>query len=85
MPNPTSPAKYIPTLARQGKWTDHVKVTPEQLAILNGPETDWPTAPKSEYDFTGFDETLLGSKVPPPGVYPRVLFSPEDVPSWRRG
>jgi hypothetical protein len=78
--NPDIATKSIPTLARQGKWTDHVKVTPEQLAILTGPETDWPTAPKSEYDFTGFNTKLLGSKVPPPGVYPRLLFSPEDVP-----
>ena len=70
----------IPSLARQGKWTDHVKVTPEQLAVLNGPETDWPTAPKSQYDYTGFNAKLLGSKVPAPGVYPRLLFSPEDVP-----
>ncbi len=70
----------MPTLSRQGKWTDHVRVTPEQLAILNGPETEWPTAPKSEYDLTGFNARLLGSPVPSPGVYPRLLFSPEDVP-----
>jgi len=78
--DPDIATKYIPTLARQGKWTDHVKVTPEQLQLLNGPETQWPTAPQSEYDLAGFNTKLLGSKVPPPGVYPRVLFSPEDVP-----
>ncbi len=78
--DPDIATKYIPTLARQGKMTDHVKVTPEQWAILNGPPTQWPTAPKSEYDFTGFNKKLLGSKVPPPGVYPRLLFSAEDVP-----
>jgi hypothetical protein len=78
--DPDIATQYIPTLKRQGKWTDHVKVTPEQLKILNGPETKWPTAPQSSYDFTGFNFKLLGSKVPPPGVYPRVLFSPEDVP-----
>ncbi len=82
--NPDIATKNIPTLARQGKWTDHVKVTPQQLAIVNGPETVWPTAPRSEYDFNGFNETLLGSKVPPPGVYPRLLFSPEDVPMLAR-
>jgi len=27
------------------------------------------------------DVTVFGSKVPPPGVWPRVLFSPEDVPA----
>jgi hypothetical protein len=78
--DPDIATRSIPTLARQGKWTDHVKVTPEQLAILNGPETEWPTAPKSEYDYTGFNQKLLGSKVPPPGVYPRLFFSEEDIP-----
>ena len=78
--DPDVVTRSIPTLKRQGKWTDHVKVTPEQLAILNGPETKWPSAPKSEYNLTGFDFKLLGSKVPKPGVYPRILFNSEDVP-----
>ncbi len=78
--DPDIATRYVPTLALQGKWTDHVKVTPEQRAALDGPETVWPTTPKSEYDYTGFNKSLLGSKVPPPGVYPRVLFSPQDVP-----
>jgi hypothetical protein len=72
--------RSIPALKRQGKWTDHVKVTPEQLALLDGPETEWATAPEKDYDLRGFDQKLLGSKVPPPGVYPRLLFSAEDVP-----
>ncbi|MEY3897515.1 MAG: hypothetical protein RLZZ214_3036 [Verrucomicrobiota bacterium] len=70
----------IPNLSRQGKWTDHVKVTPEQLAILNGPETEWTTAPEKDHDFSGFDRSILGSEVPPPGVYPRLLFTAGDVP-----
>ncbi|MGA2500329.1 MAG: hypothetical protein ABSH20_21515, partial [Tepidisphaeraceae bacterium] len=78
--DPDIATRHIPTLKRQGKWTDHVKVTPQQLALLNGPETAWKTTPQSQYDLTGFNAQLLGSKVPPPGVYPRVLFSPEDVP-----
>jgi hypothetical protein len=78
--DPDIATRYIPALRRQGKWTDHVKATPWQLALLAGPETRWPTAPRSQYDFRGFDARLLGSKVPPPGVYPRVLFSPQDVP-----
>jgi hypothetical protein len=78
--DPDIATKYIPTLAQQGRMTDHIKVTPEQWALLNGPVTPWPTAPKSSYDFTGFNAKLLGSGVPPPGVYPRLLFSPEDVP-----
>lgn len=78
--DPDIATKYIPTLARQGKWTDHIRATPEQMKLLNGPETKWPTVPRSDYDLTGFNARLLGSRVPPPGVYPRVLFSPEDVP-----
>ena len=78
--DPDIATKWIPTLAKQGKWTDHVKATPEQLKILAGAETKWPTATASEFDFAGFNKKLLGSKVPPPGVYPRVLFSPDDVP-----
>jgi hypothetical protein len=83
--DPSIAARYIPKLTRQGQWTDHVKVTPSQIALLNGPETEWPTAPKSEYDFSGFNAKLLGSKVPPAGVYPRLLFSPEDVPALAPG
>ena len=71
----------IPTLKRQGVWTEHVKVSQEDLALLNGPETKWHTAPAASYDTNGFNAGLLGSKVPPPGVYPRVLFSPEDLPA----
>jgi hypothetical protein len=78
--DPDIATQAIPTLKTQGKWTDHVKVTPEQMAILNGPATDFPTAPKSDYDESGFNKSILGTKVPPPGVYPRLLFSPDDVP-----
>ncbi|MEI7948053.1 MAG: hypothetical protein WCJ02_15235 [bacterium] len=74
------PPKYIAVLKKQGVVTEHVKATPEQLAILNGPETKWETTPKYKFDETGFNKKMLGSKVPPPGVYPRILFSPEDVP-----
>ena len=78
--DPDIATRSIPNLTRQGKWTDHVKVTPEQLAILNGPETAWRSAAKEDYDLHGFNQKLLGSKVPPPGVYPRLLFNAEDVP-----
>ena len=79
--DPDIAAHWIPTLRRQGNWTNYVKVTPEQWQTLTGPETVWPATPKSAYDFSGFDKKLLGSAVPPPGVYPRVLFSPQDVPA----
>ena len=78
--DPDIATKYIPTLQRQGKWTDHVKTTPEQLKLLAQPEPNWPLTPTSEYDYRGFNATLLGSKVPAPGVYPRLLFSPDDIP-----
>ena len=73
--------KHIPTLARQGTWTNHARATPEQLASLNGPATEWEGAPQEAYELAGFNHALLGSAVPPPGVYPRLLFSPEDVPA----
>ena len=79
--DPSIAPTIIPTLKRQGVWTDHIKVSAGDLTLLNGPETKWPTAPASSYDTNGFNASLLGSKVPPPGVYPRVLFSPEDLPA----
>jgi len=79
--DPSIAATIIPTLKTQGVWTEHVKVSTENLSLLNGPETKWPTTPLSSYDTNGFNAALLGSKVPAPGVYPRILFSPEDVPA----
>ncbi|MFP5039897.1 hypothetical protein [Parasediminibacterium sp. JCM 36343] len=78
--DPDIATQYIPTLKRQGKWTDFVKVTPEQQKVLDGPETDWQFTPASKYDYTGFNTRLLGSKVPAPGIYPRILFSEADIP-----
>ena len=81
--DPDIATEYIPLLKRQGKWTQWVKHTPEQLEMLEGPETDWPLVPRAEFNYEGFDPTMLGSQVPPPGVYPRLLFSPEDLPMLR--
>ena len=79
--NPDIATQNIPWLKSQKEWTEHAKVTPEQLEELeNGTEKEWNTVPKSEYDFSGFNFKLLGSKVPAPGIYPRLLFSPEDIP-----
>ncbi|HVU37589.1 MAG TPA: hypothetical protein VHC95_04600 [Opitutales bacterium] len=78
--DPSLVAKYIPRLVMQGQWSDRVNFTPEQAKLLDGPATKWPEVPQSSYDLAGFNAKLLGSKVPPPGVYPRLLFSPEDVP-----
>ncbi len=80
--DPDIALQFIPSLTRQGKWTQHVKVTPEQLAIIEGDETtEWPTTPTSAYQYEGFNTALLGAKVPPPGQYPRILFSEADVPT----
>ncbi len=80
--DPDIATRHLPALAAQGKWTDHVKVSPEQLALLNGPATDWPGVPRSAYDESGIARSVFGSPVPPPGVYPRVLLSPEDIPAF---
>lgn len=82
--DPAIAARYIPRLKAQGMWTEHATATPEQLKTLAGPEAEWPETPRNEYDFTGFNRTLLGSKVPAPGIYPRLLFSPEDLPALRQ-
>jgi hypothetical protein len=83
--DPAIATKYIPTLKAQGKWTDHARVKPADLkALEEGKETEWKFTPKSEYDYAGFNQSLLGSKVPAPGVYPRLLFSPEDLPMLRK-
>ena len=78
--DPAIATRWVPALKRQGPWTNYVKFTTQDLKIYSGSETKWPSAPKSSYDYSGFNSLLLGSKVPPPGVYPRVLFSPEDLP-----
>ncbi|MEB3375273.1 hypothetical protein SFC43_25650 [Bacteroides sp. CR5/BHMF/2] len=83
--DPDIAIRYIPYLHKQGKWTDHARVTKEQLKDLEeGEETEWPLTPESEYNLNGFNSTLLGSKVPSPGVYPRILFSPQDIPMLKR-
>ena len=67
--DPDIAIRYIPYLHKQGKWTDHARVTKEQLKDLEeGEETEWPLTPESEYNLNGFNSTLLGSKVPSPGV-----------------
>lgn len=79
--DPDMTMNYIPLLKEQGKWTEHARVSPEMLNELEeSPETVWPETPRDKYNFSGFNYKLLGSKVPKPGIYPRLLFSPEDIP-----
>jgi len=79
--DPEIATKNIPILKRQGPWTEHVKVTPEQLAALDGPRTEWEWTPEEKYETKGINTGLFGSKVPAPGIYPRLLLSPEDIPA----
>lgn len=72
----------VPALREQRHWTEFA--TPEQVALYDGPETVYPEIPPSAHDLTGFDPALLGSPVPAPGVHPRILFSPQDVPLLKR-
>jgi hypothetical protein len=74
----------VPMLVRQGSWTNIAPVTEEELALLEGPEPNWPVVARESYDNTGLNMGMLGSPVPPPGVYPRLLFSPEDLPAIRQ-
>lgn len=80
------PAATIEAITRLGEedfWTKFA--TPEQVALFDGPETEWPELPKSAYDMKGVNTKWVGSKVPASGVHPRILFSPEDIPVIRKG
>lgn len=52
--------------------------------VLNG-AYPFPPSPEVdvEYDTTGFDTHRI-SKIPAPGVHPRILISPDDLPDLRR-
>ncbi len=82
--DPAIAQKYIPLLKRQGAWTDYVNISDEQLKLYEGEETEWKMAPPESYQFDGFNKAMLGSAVPAPGVYPRILFSPQDLPTLRK-
>jgi hypothetical protein len=81
--DPELATQYIPLLNRQGKWTDHLKVSGAELEILEGPEPEWSVTPRSEYNLEGFDMKCLGSRPSEPGVYPRLLFNEDDLPAIR--
>lgn len=80
--DPEALRQAIPALREQRHWTEFA--TPEQIALYDGPETIYPEIPASAHDLTGFDPALLGSPVPAPGVHPRILFSPADIPLLKR-
>ena len=80
--DPEALRQAIPALRAQRHWTEFA--TPEQIKLFDGPETVYPEIPASAYDLTGFDPALLGSPVPAPGIHPRILFSPQDIPLFKR-
>lgn len=79
--DPEIPRRWLQSLKEAGTWRD--RAAPGTVKLYEGPETDWPLTPKEAYDFSGFNAAGLGAKVPPPGVHPRVFFSPEDLPGLR--
>lgn len=82
--DPMLATKYIPQLKRQGSWTQLTpNLTDEDLALLEGPEPEWPVTPRSAYNFKGFNAAFLGTEVPAPGIFPRLLFSEADLPAIR--
>ena len=76
--DPEALRQSVPRLKEQHVWTEYA--SPDQIKLFDGPQTVWPVVPDNEYDLKGFDKAALGSNLPPPGVHPRILFSPEDVP-----
>ncbi|HBF34847.1 TPA: hypothetical protein DDW35_09825, partial [Candidatus Sumerlaeota bacterium] len=81
----TIAAKSIPLLKAQGGWKDHATFTTETTKLYDAAKTEWPTVSPERYDLTGFSQAALCSPVPAPGIYPRLLFSPEDVSGIRSG
>jgi len=73
--------RSLPSLKAWGKLVNQIKVSDKQFALFDGPETKWRWTPRKAYDFMGLRAQELASKVPPAGVHPRVLFSPDDVPT----
>ncbi len=79
--DPQAMTERIDRLREQDHWTTFA--TPEQIALFEGPETEWPRLPMDAYDLTGVNVNIIGSPVPAPGVHPRIFFSPEDIPTLR--
>ena len=72
---------FSPLLAQVPR---HLSGELDAEAVLNG-AYPWPPAPKIDvsHDTNGFAFERL-TQVPPPGVHPRILISPEDLPDLRR-
>ncbi|MEM6885286.1 MAG: hypothetical protein AAF571_09655 [Verrucomicrobiota bacterium] len=69
--------------------TVQYKIPSQETAYLPGDkvlnnEMNWPPSPEVEYSYdeTGYAGRKL-SAVPAPGIHPRILMSPEDIPDVR--
>lgn len=82
--DPDIAIRYVPHLKRQGDWQQIAPTSAEDLALLDGPEPVWPEVAEKTHSLEGFDPSMLGSKVPAPGIYPRLLFSEADLPAFRQ-
>ncbi|MDI6449459.1 hypothetical protein [Anaerobaca lacustris] len=71
--------RNIPSLKAWGRWTEHAKFTPKQLALYDGPQTQWRLISEKRYSEPALGMHELASDVPPPGVHPRILFGPQDI------
>lgn len=56
-----------------------LKYLPQLPAMVPAPKA--PAIPRTAYNLGGFSFKMLGGKVPAPGVYPRLLFGPDDLPA----
>ena len=74
----------LPVLAAAGGAIPVLPGEPTADQILNG-AYPFPASPRGEVkeEWTGFAKERL-SKMPAPGVHPRILLSPEDLPDLRR-
>jgi len=72
----------VDRLTSQWHWTEFASA--EQINIFDGPEKDWELLPNEYLNISGFDDHVLRGPVPPPGIFPRLFFSPEDVPNFRK-
>lgn len=48
------------------------------------PAAKAPSIPRAAYNLGGFNFKILGSALPPPGIYPRLLFSPDDLAGFQQ-
>ncbi len=72
--------RNIPSLKAWGRWAEHVEFTPDQLELYDEPEMQWRLISERRYEKLDLGMQELESEVPPPGVHPRILFGPKDVP-----